>query len=326
MCSIKSIRLGSQSLNILKGFFSLYTFGVGCMFCGSTELQQAYGLAFAGYGVQLIFAGMISFAAVFPQWYANKRHNRFLLAVVFTMDMIVLIIVAATATTMGSYVPPLFSKSLQLDCLRNVRQVYTEEECMPFLTSPRTAGFRLFWYGKYSLRADVVAFQAMSNIQGDVCCGFFAPLGCVENTENFPSEFSQANIKFHEDGVGNVLGQQVYCGPISGYYPQTDICLDYYKSAQVNPIVGGCNWDLGVGFCTSNNVFDSSIGCASAVEDYVGNLVSPQVSFLLFTDAFVGLAMLYSCCMLWKRREEDVFPEIATNKVCLINERVGCFV
>jgi hypothetical protein len=304
MCSIKSIRLGVQSLSILKIFLSFYIFGAGCLFCGSYELQQAYGLAYVGYGVQLIFAGLISLLAIVPHWYANKRHNRFLLVTVFTMDTLVLIIVAVTATTMQTYLPPLFPKDLQLDCLRNVPQIYSLEECTPFYNSPRTAGFRLFWEGKYTDRKNTRSFQVMATVQGDICCGFFAPLNCIPNTNKFPPDRSEMNIN------PIFLKQEVSCGNITGYYPQTDICTDYYKSAAINPVVGGCNWDLGIGFCTEADVTPSTIGCASAVEDYVGGLITPHITFLLLTTAIIGITMLYSCCMLWKRREEDVFPEL----------------
>ena len=56
----------------------------------------------------------------------------------------------------------------------------------------------------------------------------------------------------------------------------------------------------------------SLIGCASAVEDYAVTLISPHVFLLAMCAAVHGLFMLYSCCMWWKRKESDVFPEFTT--------------
>jgi hypothetical protein len=42
------------------------------------------------------------------------------------------------------------------------------------------------------------------------------------------------------------LERRVSCGDMPGYYPSTDICLDYYDASVIPPIVGGCKWDLGI--------------------------------------------------------------------------------
>ena len=307
MCNIKSIRLGVQSLGILKVLLAFYMFGIGCTFCGSTQLQQGYGLAFVGYGAELIIMGMISGVVVVPHLYANKRHNRFLLVVCCFFDFIVLITVSAVSSTLTSYIPPVFPKDLQLDCLKNIPTLHTPKECADFLTNDRTAGFRLYWEGYYTNRAKPESFQVLATIQGAVCCGFFAPLNCIPNKKPFPTTYSQMGI------LPSLLSQQVSCGPVEGYYPQTESCLDYYKSAAVVPIIGGCRYDMGVGFCMKNDVREESIGCASAVEDYIGSTVAPHAAFLLLS-AFINLiAMLYECCMLWKRREDDIFPIVADN-------------
>jgi len=52
-----------------------------------------------------------------------------------------------------------------------------------------------------------------------------------------------------------------------------------------------------------------SQGCASAVEDYAATLISSSGTTMI-SAAFINLlAMLVSCCMWWKRKPDDVFPD-----------------
>lgn len=85
---------------------------------------------------------------------------------------------------------------------------------------------------------------------------------------------------------------------------------NYYFSDP--PIVGGCKYDMGVGYCLTVNIDGSMIGCASAVEDYSVTLITPHVPLLMICAAVHALFMLYTCCMWWKRKESDVFPEFTT--------------
>lgn len=304
MCSIKSIKLGVMILTVIKVILGAYITISGGSLATNTQIQQAYGIKFIDYGVALLFVGLISTFVVIAHWYANKRHNRFLLLIVFVLDLIVMSTVAGVAQEMATYLVPEFPKDLQNDCLRNTPQKYSIDECMPFYTSERTAGFRLFWQGYYTHFKDIKSFQVLSIIQGDLCCGFFPPLACIPNKDKFPSTFNQNGIK------KSFLSQQVKCGPVSGFYPQTKICTDYANSASLLPVLGGCKWDLGVGFCTKEDVTTSTIGCASLVEDYVASQISPTVTFLSAACVINGISMLYACCMFWKRKESDVFPQL----------------
>ena len=69
---------------------------------------------------------------------------------------------------------------------------------------------------------------------------------------------------------------------------------------------------MGVGYCLTVDIDGSMIGCASAVEDYSVTLISPHVPLLIICAAVHALFMLYSCCMWWKRKDSDVFPEFTT--------------
>jgi hypothetical protein len=126
---------------------------------------------------------------------------------------------------------------------------------------------------------------------------------CVPNTEPFPSKFSLSGI----DPV--LLEQRVSCGAYPGYYPQDQYCTTYYDQARIPPIIGGCNYDLGVNFCTQQEIRSYSSGCASVTEDYVGELIKPMGTMVIGLSMLNFLCMLIACCMWWKRKEFDIFPE-----------------
>ena len=62
-------------------------------------------------------------------------------------------------------------------------------------------------------------------------------------------------------------------------------------------------------------ITDESIGCVSQMEDYMVSLIGPHATMLLASSAFNIISMLVACCMFWKRKEYDVFPEFRAPKV-----------
>ena len=72
---------------------------------------------------------------------------------------------------------------------------------------------------------------------------------------------------------------------------------------------------MGLGFCIENAVTGSTSGCSALMEAYMVSLISPHALMLLGAAAFNAIAMLISCCMFWKRKEPDVFPEFRAPKV-----------
>ena len=58
---------------------------------------------------------------------------------------------------------------------------------------------------------------------------------------------------------------------------------------------------MGLGSCIEKDIEDTSMGCASQMEDYMVSLIAPHAVSNI-------LAMLIFCCMIWKRKEQDVFP------------------
>ncbi len=280
----------------------LYVFGIGCFFASSLDLQHGYGVEYISYGLSLIFLAILSLGMIYPLKYGVDRHNRFLLFMVFVFETIVFAELINFGVIMQTYTIPQFSKAMQLDCLRNNPILYTDLECADFYKADRTAGFRLVWQYYFSTKSERKSYQILSTLQETACCGFFPPFNCKEIDSKFPKNLGTT-------GVSSVfLKQRVLCGAYEYYYPEQNNCVDYYDFAASPPIVGGCKYDLGVGFCLTQDVEQATVGCASATEDFVATFVTPQVPMLIGCS-FLNLSyMLIACCMWWKRKESDVFP------------------
>ena len=198
-----------------------------------------------------------------------------------------------------------FPKDLQLDCLRNQPVIYgIDGACQAYFESDRTAGMYLYWKYWYSRRADPLSFQKITLIEGDNCCGFYSPFRCnhVNDTRPFPSNRDVT-------GVDPALTtQRVQCGAYPGFYPEQPDCQDLYDI--VKGIVGGCSYDHGLGYCIMNPIKPEVVGCASRVEDTMVGVIQPIAVLTLGTVIFNVYAMLLACCMWWKRKANDVFPDI----------------
>jgi len=321
MCSITNIRLISLVVLVLKTVVAMYLLGIGIYFASTNSIKQAFGNIFTLYGGGCAMCGSLSALIVYPTLLAIRKHNKFVLIVCFGVDTIVFLILLKLGFTFISITVPEFPKDLQLDCSLYERQIYTLDECMPFFQADRTAGFRLFWEGYFSDKSNTLSFEVLSTIESNACCGFYPPLECIENDAKFPSAYDQ-------QGINNAfLVRRVTCGYEAGYYPEQDNCLNYYDEAAVPPIVGGCNYDLGVSYCLDYSVDSNSRGCVSFVEDYASDLILPHAYAIISLSVFNAVMMTLACCMWWKRKEHDVFPAfeddfkvfpLHLNLVCMI--------
>ncbi len=306
MCTLSSIKLLVMVMSWFKLIITVYVFYVGIYFAGSTDLQQAFGVEFQSYGLSLIFLALLSGIIILPHKFGVDRHNRFIMVVTFVFDTIVFAELISFGLTVQSYTYPKFDKFLQLDCLRNTPKWHTYEECLPFYNSDRTAGFRLMWEGYFSDKSDKTKFQVLSTIQGGLCCGFFSPFKCQPNTSKFPKNRLTKGVS------SAFLKGRVTCGDFPDYYPRQSNCISYEDYSANPPLIGGCYYDLGVSFCLDVAIGESSTGCASAVEDYVVSLIAPHAVMLMASSTLNAIFMLFACCMWWKRKETDIFPEFIT--------------
>ena len=304
MCTIFNLRLFSMLVLAAKLLMSLYCFAVGFYFLNSKPLLQGLGVSFAGYGALLLIMSSLSLSMVIPFRYAMKRHNRFILLLCTAVDIFVSTQYLVVSAGVGSNTTPAYPKSLQLDCLLTTPLYHSPAVCAGYFMSDRVAGYRLFWLGFYSNLNDKQMLQVVFQLEASPCCGFFAPLNCIDDTRPFPPSYSQA-------GIGSSLvPDRVSCGPTAGYYPQQADCTDYSSPNAQPPIVGGCIYDHGLGPCLGNAGYQFTTGCASAVEDYLIATILPHVYLIIIAMFFSLLSSLMSCCMYMKRKETDVFPEM----------------
>lgn len=313
MCHFKGVRLFVMLFSFLKFAFMLYIFAAGIYMVQTKDVLRAFGLQFIQYGLSLIFLALLSTSMILPFRYAINRHNRFILAVVFVFETIVFCNLISTGYTIMTYTYPVFSKSMQLDCLLNNPTQYTDEECKTFFTSDRTVGFRLYWDYYFTNRNNKVSYQVLSNIQGGFCCGFYQPFKCIENKASFPANRDPSGVS------SELLQQVVTCSNFPKYYPKQTDCIDYIDFAANPPIIGGCFYDLGVGQCLKADVLESSMGCASRAEDFAIALISAHAPLIMGTSGVNFVYMLIACCFWWKRRESDIFPESETQKAARVS-------
>ena len=320
MCKLESLYPTVFVLALCKISAGLYVLVAGAMFVESLPVQMAYSINFTDIGGSLVALGLFSMLASFLVVYAVRKHNRFLLFMVFCLDSIFMGQLINLGFRVLRYTEIKFPKDLQEDCVKAVPKLYTSDECQPFREDDRTAGFRLIWIYLFSVRDDPTKFQIMATIErNNECCGFFSPM-----VENIPSTgCDPINIPLPsghrvEDLPSKLVQSKLTCGAYPGFYMKQEDCTTFYDVSVAPPIVGGCNYDLGIGPCLEIDVDDGSMGCASSIEDYSSTLIE-GTGYGLFSSAFFNfLAIFISCCAWWKRKADDVFPDFLREEVSTI--------
>ena len=226
MCNLESLLPTVIVLGLCKISAGLYVLVSGALLVESLPVQMAYSINFIDIGGSLIALGLFSMLVSVTFIYAVKKHNRFILFVVFCLDSIFLGQMINLGVRILRYTKVKFPKDLQEDCVRSVPTVFTNEDCQPFREDDRTAGFRLIWIYLFSVRDDPTQFQIMATIERDnECCGFFSPMitdipttGCKSidlplpdghRIEDLPSKWVQSKLA---------------CGAYPGFYTQQVDC------------------------------------------------------------------------------------------------------
>lgn len=303
MCTLDNIKLSVIVVNVVKGLLTLYVMIIGGIFATTDAYHKAYGIFMVSNGAGLILIGLLSLSLMIPFAYSIKRHNRFVLLVCFFLESLVL----SQLIYLGNsfYVPtiPTFDKSLQNDCLQHKFTTYTKDECELYLQSDRFAGFKLTWAGYYSKVSTANFYKLLSDIEdASICCGFGPPLRCVNDSRPYPPDRPTAHVR-------SVHKQRTVCGYIDNYYLVEDNCVHFFDEFSNPKIIGGCNYEMPAGGCRHDDISSSTKGCGDAFERYMGNLVAPHALVVMGASAINFLAILISCCMWWKRKETDTFPD-----------------
>jgi hypothetical protein len=312
MCTIDNIKRAVVVVNSIKLIMALFVVIIGGIFAANDTIHKSYGIFFMGTGTGILFLGLFSAAVVYPLHYSIKRHNKFVMICCFFVDTLVLTQVIYLGKTCYDPTIPIYSGGLEADCLRHSPLIYTEEECLEYLNSDRTSGFRLAWAAIFNRIGNPDYFQLLTSFEDEnLCCGFGPPLVCRPDDRPFPSDRPT-------DGVmGYMTDHRTVCGPIENYYRQQGNCLDYFNVEVLPPIVGGCIYDMGGGTCLEDDLTDASKGCADVFEAYVKGLVKPFAVMLMGSSFTNLISMILACCMCWKRKETDTFPDFL--KIEMVN-------
>jgi len=308
MCSVDNIKLINMIIASLKVLIAVYIVYAGAVFTETIELHRGFGIYFIEAGAGLVMLGLMSGGLVVPAFeYGIKRHNRFVIFMCFWTDTLIMSMLLHLGYTTGQYLIPEYGQEFRTDCIRNVPQIFSVDECRPYLTSDRTAGYRLVWAGFFTDKKDAFQYQIMQTIQDNTgCCGFNPPFRCDNITTGFPDYFAS-------DGISSDFTKyRLLCGVKPNFYPEQDNCADVFDTDDPEQLVGGCRYDLAIGSkCLLDAPQGQTSGCVSSVEDYLGSLISMHVSLIFgVCPLFNLLGMLLACCMWWKRKpESDVFPD-----------------
>lgn len=301
MCRMSSIKMMVMVLAYVKVIFGIILFFTGTFLSSDINVLEAFSYDFYTYGSVVSFMAFLSIGVVLPHRWSTQKHNRFVIFCSFLIDTICFSVLVYMGYTVTSYTYPLFPKDMQMDCLTNTPVAYEASECNEYFDSDRVSGMRLYWLYYFSTAlTDTASYQALTSIEQDICCGFFAPMQCRPQPVPFPLDRPLEGIE------SSYIGQRVSCGPVELFYPLTSVCSTF---ADITAgIVGGCNYDYGIGYCLDTEVEGESLGCASDVEDVTVSLISfpgGLITLLAFLNLY---AMLLQCCVWWKRKESDVFP------------------
>ena len=302
MCRMSSIKMMVMVLAYVKSICGVVLLFVGSYLSTDINVLEAFGTHFVTIGSTVVFLALVSIIAVLLQRWSTQKHNRFITVVVFALDSIVFSTQVYLGYTVMGYTYPEFPKDLQQDCLTTRPVIYEPEACNAYFDSDRVAGMRLYWmyYFTHALD-DTAAYQRLTSLEGDICCGFFAPMQCRNQTSTYPENRITTGIH------PKYLTERVTCGPVKLFYPETSVCSTYADISL--GIIGGCNYDHGIGYCLDVEVDSESLGCASFVEDFMANAIAFSGLILMGLTFFNVFSMFLACCVWWKRKESDVFPK-----------------
>lgn len=151
MCTIETIRLSMSAILTLKVIIAIFILVAGFIFSTTDVIVKAYGEYFIEAGVGVVMIGLTSLGLSYPMHFAIKRHNRFVLLVVFVIETVLLSQVIMVG--LNTYTPtiPIFPTDLMADCSRHAPQVYTIEECNLYLYSDRYRVFKIFVWAFFSI-------------------------------------------------------------------------------------------------------------------------------------------------------------------------------
>ncbi|KAE9340533.1 hypothetical protein PR003_g10441 [Phytophthora rubi] len=277
---------------------------LGALLVDNEHYHQLLGLTIRDVGGGLIFTGIFYFFAALLGFVTARTKNKCLLLV----QVILLVFLLFFQAVMGgvalaaSRAPSLaLSYDAQVICLTVGRYEALSDEdkqiCQKFFRSDEFAGAMLVWQAYYvksavgsdsasSYRAMVLELQ-----RENFCCGYGLPIHCTADTSSFPSSRPSALVLKCDE-------ERQVCSSTAGLYLPTTECQ------------GACSFALPSGTCGKNPVTATSRGCAAFVSRQLSLQVEAIGAIALAFVAFPIVFIIGSVCLCFKRRDQDVRPQI----------------
>ena len=139
MCTIETIRLSMSAILTLKIIIAIVVVIVGFIFATTDVIIKAYGEYFIEAGGGIIMLGLTSLGLSYPMHFGIKRHNRFVLLVLFVIETVLLSQAISVGLLTFEPTVPLYPSDLMADCSRHIPETYSTEECNEYLYSDRVS-------------------------------------------------------------------------------------------------------------------------------------------------------------------------------------------
>ncbi|KAG3097614.1 hypothetical protein PI124_g15633 [Phytophthora idaei] len=277
---------------------------LGALLVDDEHYHQLLGSSIRDVGGGLIFTGVFYLFAALLGFATARTKNKCLLLAQLTLLVFLLFFqtVMGGVALAASRAPGLaLSYEAQVICLTvgkyEALSDKDKQTCQHFFRSDEFAGAMLVWQSYYvksavgsddtgSYRAMVLEFQ-----RDNFCCGYGLPIHCTADTSSFPSSRPDPVVSKWDD-------QRQVCSNTAGLYPPTAECK------------GACSFALPSGTCGENPVTGVSRGCAAFVSKQLSSQVQAIGAIALAFVVFPIIFIIGSVCLCFKRRDQDVQPQI----------------
>mmetsp|Transcript_26582 Transcript_26582/g.39156 ORF Transcript_26582/g.39156 Transcript_26582/m.39156 type:complete len:330 (+) Transcript_26582:273-1262(+) len=319
MCTRRNLQNYMIALVLIKVVQMIYIFSFGVIITIDVHLHQAYGNYIKQIGIGLIITAIIGSMNMFTGVHGSRCHNKFLLLVYSIVDLIIFLVLTILGQRLVRAATPLFDSNVRYNCARHTPKNINDDNdkdynCREYLHHDRTSGFRLVWIS-YATRSvkDASYYKRIMDIQVEgSCCGLGPPKRCTPDRNPYNDRFPLSDIPLEYATERQVCAKEEF------WYPPTDTC-NYNQSEwtslnknnnSTSTTVGGCMYDMALGGCQNVDVGASTTGCLAALEDKIGAAIEPPSQVLLGMSSIQAVAFVASCCLFWKRKREDVLPNM----------------
>jgi|TARA_B110000208_G_scaffold120393_1_gene147063 hypothetical protein len=256
---------------------------------GSEEVGTVPGNI--GASVTCVFIAMIMCPLSVLGAYSARAHNKFLLLIYCGVSVFLMLTLSSTAADLLSLSNLPVNDESQFLCLKYIRTGVEDDVCEEYLSDVKVSRLRTLWVTLHD-RGQNISFpnykewntfmvkMQKGQVAGIGCCGFLRPSHCTGNSTE-------------------VCDPSVQSDPTEIHYETTDIC---------NQGAGGCKFDKPMGICAYEKMQPFTTGCAVTLRLWIQNQMDTIGSIIQAMAILPLLAAVYSCCMTFKRKHEDVLP------------------